>query len=97
MKRIKQDVRPAELAAWLKREGAAGLPPFKERRISQGEWALFSKGSPPPALPVVYASNNDIMLKWGSDFNSWLVCLRNTQSDGQQPWQGDLYFRCLRK
>lgn len=96
MKRIKHDVRPKDLAAWLKREDATRPPPFEERRISQLEWAFFSDGSSPHALPVVYASDHDIMLKWGSDFNSWQICLRDSQHDGH-PWQGDLYFRCLRK
>jgi hypothetical protein len=94
--RMKQDVKPRELAAFLATAGLTKTDDAPPVPLTPSAWALFGNRNAPYPLPTLYRWNARPMIAWGDDFRTWAISLEVGESP-DIPWQNNLCFRTMQK
>ena len=97
MDRVRQDIRPQDLANWFTNVLATTRSPVV-RRLSPEEMATFCEGELRHSRPSLWilGEERSASIMWGSDLQSWGIEYSEGAHRGRE-WRDNLYFRKVSK
>ncbi len=101
-KRMREDIRPRDLEAWLRSVEATNVAPKIRRTITPEEFAIFGPTNvsyPMPRLEIYPEYQPKLpMLCWGSSIQTWAIVLGDWPGGSiRLRWEDNLYFYTFSK